>query len=137
TAGHSVAQRDLARLVQPLGNEFVVAGGLAAWGGAWLAHRDAMFASVRRADLSIAAAAGCAFALKQIVGRERPDESPGDARVFRPFSGHDAFPSGHTTLAFAAAAALDRETTSRWVPAICYPLASLVAWSRIHDREHW
>jgi hypothetical protein len=40
-------------------------------------------------------------------------------------------------MSFAAATALDRETSSRWVPAIAYPLAGMVAWSRVHDRQHW
>jgi len=93
--------------------------------------------SVQRDDLAIATAGICTFALKEVVGRKRPDESPGDAAALDPFSGHDSFPSGHATLAFAAATTLDRETSSRWVPAIGYPLAGFVAWSRIHDRRHW
>jgi membrane-associated phospholipid phosphatase len=137
TAGDSQAQRDLARIVQPFGFEVVVASGAVAWGGAWLAHRDALFAAAQRADLSIASAVLVTVAIKKVVGRKRPDESPDDAWAFDPFTGHDSFPSAHTTMAFAAAAALDRETSSRWVPAVGYPLAALVGWSRIHDRQHW
>jgi len=137
TARDSQTQRDLARIIRPFGHEVVVGGAVAAWGGAWLAHRDALFASVQRVDLSIASASVLTFAVKRIVGRKRPEDSPGDAQVFDSFSGHDTFPSGHATLAFAAAAALDRETSSRWVPAVAYPLAGLVAWSRVHDRKHW
>ena len=137
TAGDSQAQRDLARIVQPFGFEVVVASGAVAWGGAWLAHRDALFAAAQRADLSIASAVLVTVGIKKVVGRKRPNESPDDAWAFDPFTGHDSFPSAHTTMAFAAAAALDRETSSRWVPAVGYPLAALVGWSRIHDRQHW
>ncbi len=137
TADDSAFQRDLARIVRPLGYQVIVAGGAAAWGGAWLSHRAALFVAVQRVDLAIASTAACTFALKEVVGRKRPDESPGNARVFDPFSGHDSFPSGHATLAFATATVLDRETTSSWVPAVAYPLAGLVAWSRVHDRKHW
>lgn len=75
--------------------------------------------------------------LKRSVGRARPMESGGSPHEFKPFSSFDSFPSGHTTLAFAAAAALDRETSARWVPWVAYPLAGLVGWSRIHDDRHW
>ena len=136
-ANDSQAKHDLARLVQPLGNEVVVFGGVAAWGVAWLAASQPVFVQVQRADLSIAAASVCTLVLKECVGRKRPEESPNDAAAFDPFSGHDSFPSGHATMAFAAATALDRETRSRWVPAIAYPLAAFVGWSRLHDRKHW
>lgn len=137
TANDSRARQNLARAVKPLGSEILVAGGVAAWGAAWFIGRQPLFVKVQRADLSVAAAAACTFAIKELVGRSRPDETPNDASAFDPFSSHDSFPSGHATLAFAAAAALDRETASRWVPAIGYPLAGLVAWSRLHDRRHW
>lgn len=96
---------------------------------------------VTRASVHIAAAvvvAGAAdVALKWCVGRARPDHSPNDPFDFQPFSGPDAFPSGHTTVAFAAATALDGETSARWIPWVGYPLATLVGWSRVHDNRHW
>ena len=93
-------------------------------------------ASVRIAAGVATSAAACGV-LKLACGRLRPDEAPGDPDDFVPFSGHDSFPSGHTTVAFAAAAGIDRETTSAWVPWVVYPIASLVGWSRIHDDKHW
>src|SRR5439155_22996610 len=75
-------------------------------------------------------------ALKFSVGRWRPDEAPGDPHKLDPFSGKSSFPSGHATLAFAAAAALDRETDAPWVPWLAYPVAGVVGWSRLRDNEH-
>lgn len=96
---------------------------------------------VTPASAHIAAAvliAGTAdVALKWAIGRARPQQPPDDPFDFLPFSGHDAFPSGHTTVAFAAATALDGETSAHWIPWVGYPLAALVGWSRVHDERHW
>ena len=47
-----------------------------------------------------------------------------------------AWPSGHTTAAFAVAAALSEELGGP-TPWIAYPLASAVGWSRVNDEAHW
>lgn len=53
----------------------------------------------------------------------------------RPCGGHDAFPSGHTTLAFSGASALHHRYGWQYgLPA--YLLAGGVAWSRVHTRYH-
>lgn len=97
--------------------------------------------AVTRASLRIGAgvcvSALACEALKVSFGRTRPFQTPGDPDEFHPFSGFDSFPSGHTTVAFAAAAGLVRETHSRWIPFVAYPLAGLVGWSRVHDGWHW
>jgi len=137
TADDTPAKVRFANSVQPFCDQAVIGAGVLAWGAAWWAGRPGLLHAVQRADLSVLAAAATTVAIKECVGRERPDESAADASVFRPFTSHDSFPSGHATLAFAAAATLDRETRSRWVPAIAYPVAGAVAWSRIHDHRHW
>jgi len=90
-----------------------------------------------RAGISTLTAAGVTVGLKAAFGRVRPRDEPDDPFQFKPFSGNGAFPSGHTTIAFAAAVALDRETTSGWVPWIAYPAAAMVGWSRVTDLDHW
>jgi membrane-associated phospholipid phosphatase len=93
-------------------------------------------AAVRIAG-STAVAGAATLVMKFATGRSRPDAAPGDHDQFNPFSGADAFPSGHTTVAFACAAALDQETRSAWVPWIAYPTAALVGWARIVQDRHW
>lgn len=137
-AGGPTAQH-AASFLQPIGTPKVIAPALAAGiaGGLLLHKPELTHASVRIAG-SIAFAAATTQGLKMVVGRSRPgDVANGDADEFRAFSGNHSFPSGHTTLAFAAAAALDRETDARWVPWVVYPVAGLVGWSRIHDQMHW
>ncbi|MBI1796466.1 MAG: phosphatase PAP2 family protein [Candidatus Eisenbacteria bacterium] len=131
-------QRRLAADVRWLGDGAVVLPVLAAgYGAARLAHRDAAAASVARAGISTVAAGVVALALKRAIGRSRPSETPDDPHRFDPFSSHDAMPSGHTTIAFALARAVDRECDARWVPWVAYPAAALVGWSRVHDDDHW
>ena len=109
---------------------------LAADGIARLAHRDGVAAASERMAFACLAAGAVSFAIKQAVGRERPDETASPSRM-RPFSGHDAFPSGHATVAFALAASLDAEVHAPWLRAIAYPAAAVTAWSRVRDRRHW
>lgn len=94
-------------------------------------------ASLVRIAKGAAAAGAAAGVVKFVVGRARPFQTPGDQDVIHPFSGNTSFPSGHAAFAFGLAAAIDRETSARWVPWVVYPLAGLVGWSRIRDDRHW
>lgn len=90
--------------------------------------------------------------LKDFLGRARPfvdtvSPNPDDWQLLRGFKGGEnyrSFPSGHTTAAFAAAAAVSAET-SRWWPQLTYfgigPLlyggATAVGLSRMYNNRHW
>ncbi|TMQ51549.1 MAG: phosphatase PAP2 family protein [Candidatus Eisenbacteria bacterium] len=91
-----------------------------------LEHRSDRAASLVRIVEGMAAAGAAAGVVKLAVGRARPFQTPGDQDVMLPFSGYSSFPSGHTTLAFGLAAAIDKETSAKWVPWVVYPLAGLV-----------
>ena len=85
---------------------------------------------------SVVAAGVTTAALKEITGRFRPDETT-DQYVFRPFSNRDAFPSGHSTMAFALATSLSAELHRPWATALLYAGATGTAWSRLNDHKHW
>lgn len=87
--------------------------------------------------------------LKILLGRARPYiSSDTNAHSFgflrgRKSADYQSFPSGHATSAFAAAAAVQAETTkwwpqSKWILGpILYSGAALVGVSRIYDDKHW
>ncbi|MEO8619533.1 MAG: phosphatase PAP2 family protein [bacterium] len=101
--------------------------------------------------------------LKGVLGRARPyatgDTNPHDYRFLRGFgrsvsgvqpngvkltaSDFQSFPSGHTTTAFAAAAAVTSETRriapgAVWIVApVMYGGATLVGLSRMYHNNHW
>lgn len=91
--------------------------------------------------------------IKTITGRQRPsyfdpvemEAEPkfhGPVRdAFRDASGNrmsSSFPSGHTTVAFAAATVYAMEFKDKpLVPIISYTLASLIGLSRITENRHW
>ena len=137
-AGGPGAQR-VADFAQPIGTPAVIGPVLiAGYAGGLLFHKPELSHASARMAASIVFAATTTQVLKMTVGRTRPGNvANGDADEFRAFSGNTSFPSGHTTLAFAAATAIDRETDARWVPWVVYPVAGLVGWSRIHDQMHW
>lgn len=97
-------------------------------------------ARVRRAGERIAGGLLLAGTLgvitKEVVGRRRPDLT-GSAYRFKPFSGRDAWPSGHTTAAFALATSVSDELHSTPVTIGLYTAASLTGWSRLNDNRHW
>ena len=130
--------RDVSGAAERLGNPLYVVPAFLALGAAdALERRPDRAGSLARIAEGAVAAGATAGVVKLAVGRARPYQAPGDQDVIRPFSGNSAFPSGHTTLAFGLAAAIDRETSARWVPWVVYPLAGLVGWSRVRDGEHW
>ena len=90
-----------------------------------------------RIGVSTLGAGASAVVVKAATGRARPNDSPGDPAEFEPFHGDASFPSGHTTVAFAFASALDEETQSAWVPWVAYPAAAAVGWARIVQNKHW
>lgn len=130
--------RHLARSVQPLGRPEVLGSAIAL---SYLAgralDRPGLAAASVRVGIPVAVAAVATGGLKLAVGRVRPEDSAAESDPYQPFSGHASFPSGHSALAFATATALDRETEAGWVPWVVYPIAGLVAWSRVQDDKHW
>ncbi|MEP6492713.1 MAG: phosphatase PAP2 family protein [bacterium] len=94
-------------------------------------------------------AEGVTFFLKGVVGRGRPflsaGHDPDDFHVGKGFSSGDwsSFPSGHTSTAFAAAAAVTNEA-ARWQPRsawiigpVMYVGATAVGLSRMYHSRHW
>jgi membrane-associated phospholipid phosphatase len=135
---NSAFARHLAHDASYLGNPLYSGPALlAGYAAGRFLHRPALESGAFRVGVGVLAAGAAAGAIKIAVGRERPYETPGDADVIRPFSGHTSFPSGHTTVAFALAAGIDHVTSAKWVPWVVYPAAALVGWSRLRDDEHW
>jgi membrane-associated phospholipid phosphatase len=87
--------------------------------------------------------------LKGLLGRARPfvvaDSNPHDFSFGRGFTNSDrqSFPSGHTTTAFAAAAAVTAETGTWWprstwvIGPLMYTGATMVGLSRMYHNKHW
>jgi membrane-associated phospholipid phosphatase len=86
--------------------------------------------------------------IKAAAGRARPFldlENPRDFEFGRGFRDqtHQSFPSGHTSIAFAAAAAVTTETGEWWPEAkpyigtAMYGGAALVGLSRMYRNKHW
>jgi membrane-associated phospholipid phosphatase len=117
----------------------IIAGLALTYVGARLArHR-------RTADAVLRVAAGYAVSnaivgvMKPVVGRHRPD-STNDAWRFRPFSTEGArhsLPSSHAVHAFSLATGVAIATRRSWVGALGYTGATVVAWSRLYDDQHW
>jgi membrane-associated phospholipid phosphatase len=89
-----------------------------------------------RLATTLALAGATSTLAKLALGRPRPSESL-DADGYVPFSGQEAMPSGHTTMAFALATALADDIHRTWATVGLYTVATGVAWSRVNDNRHW
>ncbi len=127
--------RGLARFTQRLGDPRIVGPALLA---SYVTGRisglpDFSAASARVAGATFSAAVLCE-GLRLAVGRARPGASPGASGEPGSFGWHDAaFPSGQTTIAFAAASAIDAESAARWVRWVVYPVAAAAGLAQVHQ----
>jgi len=82
--------------------------------------------------------AGAAYIVKSLSGRARPFSADDPYLWTGPFSGNDAFPSGHTARAFAVATVVSAYFPDNfWVGFGAYGLATLTATGRLLSGEHW
>ena len=117
-----------------------------------VAHHDGLADAGLHSAQAIVFGGATTNALKFIIGRARPREvDGGNAFTFRPGRGindYAAFPSGHTTAAFAAASAVSAELScstfaqshpriGRVAPFLLYGAAALVGVSRMYHDAHW
>jgi membrane-associated phospholipid phosphatase len=113
-----------------------------------LAHRPALTDVGLHTTEALLFAEAATDVLKTLTGRARPFHDPehpysfGLGRGFRNRN-YASFPSGHTTAAFATAAAASTELArlypheAWWVRPALYGGAGLVGISRLYNNDHW
>jgi membrane-associated phospholipid phosphatase len=95
-------------------------------------------------------ASGTVNLIKGVAGRARPRLDIEDERNFKLGRGfkhgnddYRSFPSGHSAMGFAAAAAVTSETSKWWpnstwyIAPIMYGGATMIAASRMYNNDHW
>jgi hypothetical protein len=102
-----------------------------------------------RAGEAVFLALGSTVVIKGLAGRARPyvsnDSNPRDFRLGRGFFKEQfrSFPSGHTTTAFAVAAAMTAQADAWcddcvwYVGPVMYGGAALAGLARMYDNKHW
>jgi len=90
-----------------------------------------------RISSAVLVAGGTTVIIKRIVGRWRPYQTD-HAWQFSPFDkDYDAFPSGHTSVAFALATSASDEIHRTWATIPLYIIATGTGLSRLNDDKHW
>jgi len=114
-----------------------------------LAHNDKMKDLGWHTTEAVLVGAAITEVLKGVVGRSRPfisaDTNPHDFKFGSGFGSDNrsSFPSGHTTIAFAAAAAASSEVSRMWpkmtwiVGPLLYTSAGFVGLARMYQCQHW
>jgi membrane-associated phospholipid phosphatase len=126
---------------------YVIGGALYAAGR--LTHKPNLADFGWHGTEAVLVASGVTGFLKGTLGRSRPfvssDTNPHDFRFGAGFSTSErqSFPSGHTTTAFAAAAAVTSEIRRLqpkavwYVAPVMYGGATMVGLSRMYHNKHW
>lgn len=129
------------------GGSAAVVTGLGLWGGGLWARNETVAAVGLRGLEAITVSGVITKVLKAGFGRARPRTDSLDAWNVEFGRGwdndHEAFPSGHSTAAFAFAAAVTSEVARRaperqWiVGASTFALGGVTAYARMHANAHW
>jgi membrane-associated phospholipid phosphatase len=148
----NTAVNDISKYVTNFGGlyEGYTLAGLAAYG--LIFKNKKIFTTTLLATQSYITAAALETVLKYLSGETRPSyygpEQVASPRFLGPFSKtqkdatgrttYSSFPSGHTTVAFAAATVFASEYRDKpLIPIISYSAASLIGFSRITENKHW
>jgi membrane-associated phospholipid phosphatase len=126
----------------------LTAGGIVLWGVGRLAGRETLADVALHTVEGVVVASLASQVIRGPLGRARPRVSPEDQYEFQHFQGfrnidYRAFPSIHTSSAFAAAAVLSGEARRRWPEArgwispAAYALAATPGLARMHLDQHW
>lgn len=134
----------------PYGAPGVFIASVGLWGGGRLANKPVVAAAGFRAFEAITVSGWITQSLKDMIGRARPRVNPDDAWDVEFWRGHgsengdyESMPSGHTTAAFAFAAAVTSELAwrdhpqTRLVGITTYSLAAMTGYARMHVDAHW
>ncbi len=149
---HNSGLRNTSSYVTEFGGTYegYILGGLGAYG--FLFKNKKMQTTTLLAVQSYITGAAVSGVVKFLTGRQRPylvdantlESEPsfrGPFKVVRNADGakaNNSFPSGHTTVAFAAATVYALEYKDKpLVPILCYSAATLVGLSRITENKHW
>lgn len=119
---------------------------IGAWG--WVANNPKLRTTTALATQAYITSTFWSTLFKTLSGRLRPHDidanSSMNVSTFHgpfytlPYGGNSAFPSGHATLAFAAARVYAMEYRYiKWVPVTSYTVATLISFSRIIENRHW
>jgi len=136
------ASEKITKYVGPLGSGTVAIPGLI---GGYLLAREADYPLLKQATIEAwdsFVISGLVVTLgKQITHRHRPSSGEGPYQwEGSGFSTQNlSFPSGHSATAFSIAtsfAGVYRDEYP-WVPYLAYSLATIAAFSRVHDNHHW
>lgn len=111
-------------------------------------HNEKMKTTTLLATQAYITGAAVSGVIKVLSGRTRPSYYDPNTEAHPTFLGpfakpngariNSAFPSGHTTVAFAAATVFAMEYKNRpWIPIVAYSSASLIGLSRITENKHW
>lgn len=149
---HNKGVRNIGKVVTNFGGlyEAYTLGAFGAYG--FLFKKEKMQTTTLLAVQSYVTGVVVETVLKTLSGRQRPSAfNPNQVEAEPTFLGpfkkisdaqgnnlNSAFPSGHTTVAFAAATVYAMEYRDKpWVPVLCYASASLIGLSRITENKHW
>lgn len=149
----SASASNISRFITNTGGiyESLTLVGIGAYG--FLFKNEKMQTTTFLASQAYLTSAAVSYTAKYLSGRQRPsvyseDQVTADPTFRGPFAdlGKDkngkkqnsAFPSGHTTVAFAAATVYAMEYRDKpWVPILSYSAASLIGLSRLTENKHW
>jgi membrane-associated phospholipid phosphatase len=150
---HNAGLKNISKYVTRFGGvyETYVLAGLGAYG--FIFRSEKIKTTTLLATQAYITAGAMESLVKFVTGRQRPFSLDSNAleaepKFHGPFysSGRDengrklntSFPSGHTTVAFAAATVFAMEYKDRpLVPIIAYSAATLIGLSRITENKHW